>query len=110
VARHQFVDMDDDDSSLLVNGEILCEGHREISSLRAVGGNQDNLEHIDNLQKECEWYAGARCENGPGERWFDAGDSGDPRVSGAPSATYDERTARGSQQLRTSERQCRVMP
>jgi hypothetical protein len=53
MAGYQFVDVNHLQTGLVLDGEILCARHRQISSLRPIGGHNDNLEHVDTLCERC---------------------------------------------------------
>jgi hypothetical protein len=47
----------------VLGGEIPCEKHRQVTSFRAVGGDQNNLKHVNNP----EWKRSIRLPFGSPE-------------------------------------------
>jgi len=47
MTRHQFIHMDHQQPSLLIDGELLCVSQGEIACPRTIGRDQDCLEHVN---------------------------------------------------------------
>jgi hypothetical protein len=44
---YQLVDMNHQQARPVLDGEIPCEKHRQVTSFRAVRGDQNNLKHVN---------------------------------------------------------------